>query len=827
MSRKKNSRPVPISLANADSASLAGNAGVALDASRYKDAIELFKGLLKRQRRSEWLDGLAAAYAGRAEQLAAKGMVKEALALWRTRCETCGLPLLGGSYVAWLLQNGQVEEALGLLPAVSALPPEAQALAHTQLAAAVLVAPDALLSGLPADSPLLRQRTAARAALAASAQGDDTLLETALQAISFRSPFRDLRPLLKALALQASDPPAAAAAFDRVAPDGPFEPLRKVVQACLMPGTEWLTGLHTLDAAGRALVLDLKGCPTSQRPLVQELIPRGTGTETSSLGLFNLVLRQRRALSEGAAREICLHLLPHVPERINAFQEGFSPLTVAEHERVLAMAAELKQDTAAAETHWLRLVKSLGAAPDGQHRAALVLRRLADAHADHGPDGSLCSHARTWLRQSLEFDPSDRDTHLRLIRDARKGGDLKQARARLDAALTHFPEDAQLLQEAVEIALATGAFKKAAGLAKRVLKVDPINPRVRTLIGQAHLAHARKQIGARHLPAARRELDEAATWFRSAGERGLVTLLQGFAAESIASGEMLLREALTELGGPLAGGFQLLLEARRAKYQPTLRPDELLRRAGLDLVATPSAADVAALAHALNAVPEFDPAAGAALAALRSLIDSAAKTLSLSESDDLLVCEALLRHGQSGLACHFAKAAIERWPERPVFVYLDAAARFGSSLWRMSDSEWERLERAYQQAVDQGDQRTASRLDKMLSGPDMEEHDEETDSEDLEALRREDGRAGAQTMLSPEGLDYFLDTVRREIGKKAFDRLRREFKGSKIEFAEAMLEEIFRKDAGPTLPDPAVTGGRPPARASTSAAQNQPDLFDE
>lgn len=118
MSSKKKAKPartIAVGPGQAGSLDSGGLAGAALAAARYKDAIELFKDLLKRDRRPAWLDGLAAAYAGRAEQLAAKDMLKEALALWRTRAETCQLPLLDGPYVGWLMKSGQIEQALRLL----------------------------------------------------------------------------------------------------------------------------------------------------------------------------------------------------------------------------------------------------------------------------------------------------------------------------------------------------------------------------------------------------------------------------------------------------------------------------------------------------------------------------------------------------------------------------------------------------------------------------------------------------------------------------------------------------------------------------------------
>ena len=841
MSHKK--KPASIVPASTDTAAVAALAAASLGAARYKDAIEHFKGLLKRERRPAWLDGLAAAYAGRAEQLAGKGMVKEAVALWRTRADACDVALLGGPYVAWLLHSGQVEQALGLLATVDQLPPEAQALAHTQLAGAVLVAPDRLLTGLPADSPLLTHRAAARAALAACARGDETALADALQAISFRSPYRDLRPLLKALALQTSDPQQAATALARVPGKGPFEPLTKALRVCLMPGTGWLAGARQLDEAGRTLVLDLKGCPESQRALVLDLMARAGETASTPLELCDVLLRHRRALAAGVARSVCLRLLPHAPQRLDAFRASFPPLLAAEQERLLALAAELKEQPDEAETHWLRFVKSLGATPAdaaGRQRAALVLRRLADAHADHSPDGKLCQHARDWLGQSLALDPGDLSSHLRLVRDARLCGDLRPARTWLDAARKHFPAEASLLQEAVEIALAAGSFKKAAGLAKQVLQLDPINPRVRTLIGQAHLAHARKQIKAQNPQAARRELEEAATWLRSAGERGLVKLLQGLSADSAGAagaadasdpGDTLLREAMAELGGSLVGALHLLLEGHRARREP----GALVRRAGVDLAATPGASDVVALAHALNTLPERDGALPAALGGLSGMLKRAAGGLSFSESDHLLVCEALHRHGQRDQTRRFAETALKRWPQRPAFVYLDAAARFGAEPWRMPERDRQRLDRVFEQARDQGDQRTAARLSKLLDATGAGRFGSDDVLPDLGDLGPGGVRGVMEMMLAIGGEDSFLDMARAQLGKATFDQLRRDIKGSKKQFAQALIELLAI--AGPELPPatrilppsrpPDRPPNRPPARPAPPTPNNYPGLFDD
>jgi hypothetical protein len=828
MSRKRKHHKASSTLPVANSAALPGHADAALGASRYKDAIEHYKELLKHERRSAWLEGLAAAYAGRAAQLAAKGLVKEALALWHTRAEVCGAPVVEGPYVGWLLQAGEAEQALRLLAGAAKLPPEAQAQLETQLAGAVLVAPDSALSGLPPDSPLLRHRAAAQAALAACVGGDDAAMAEHLQAIPFRSPYRDLRSILKALALHNTDLEQAAAALARVPADGPFEPLAAALRACVLPGQEWVAALRNLDEAGRALVLDVKGCPEERRALLLELAKLSDGPVAAAV-LCDLLVRYRRALGEGTAAQLCRRLLPHTPERQKAYTARFGSLPDAEHQRILALAAELKRRPEQAEDHWLRLVQCLNADPAERRRAALVLRRLADDPRHGGGHGAACEHALDWWAQSLVLDPEDRATHLKLIRALRSRSDLKETRARLDQALARFPKDAEVLLEAVETALASGAFKEAAQLAKRLLQLDPINSRVRAVVGHAHLSHARKQIERRNPGAARRELEEAAQWLRAVADCGLIKLLRGLIDERAEEGDALLREGLADLGGTLVGSFHLLLEAWRTKRNPKA----LLRRAGVDLSAAPPAEEVVALAHALNAASDGDKALRAALSPLRAMLGRAAAA-QFAEPDQLLVCEALHRRNERDLARRYAEGALQRWPGRPVFVYLKAAAAYGANPWQMPQRELSALQQALEEAQSHGDQRTALRLRELLSAtmgdfglPGEDEHD------DLDELAGDLPRI-LEMMLALGGEAHFLDIARQQLGKDVFDQLRRELGGNKKQFARALMDLLASVALPPGPGGPGANGDapsvpeRPPRRGRRRPPPEvQKDLFDD
>lgn len=816
MSRKKKQHKASATLPVANGAALGGDADAALGASRYREAIEHYKELLKRERRPVWLDGLAAAYAGRAAQLAAKGLVKEALALWRTRAEMCGTPLLEGPYVGWLVQAGEAGQALRLLAGTGKLSPEAQAQLETQLAGLVLVAPDSALTGLPLDSPLLRHRTAAQAALAACARGDDAVMAEHLQAIPFRSPYRDLRPILKALTLCATDIEQAAAALARVPAHGPFEALAAPVRACVLPGHEWVAALRTLDQEGRALVLDVKGCPEERRAFLLKLAELSDGQADTAV-FFDLLVRHRRSLPEGAAAQLCRRLLPHAPQLLRPYAASFGSLQAAEQERVAALAAELQRRPDQAEDHWLRVVRCLGTGPAERRRSALVLRHLADLH-DCGRNGNPCEDVLGWWAQSLALDPEDRATHLQLIRALRSRSDLKQTRVRLDAALARFPKDTEVLLEAVETALASGAFKKAAGLAKRVLEVDPINPRVRAVLGQAHLSHARKQIAERNPAAAQRELEEAAQWLRSTQDRGSLELLRSFIEERVEESDALLRAGLAELGGTLVGSFHLLLEAWRTKSDSKA----LLARAGVDFSAAPRTEEIVALAHALNAVRDGEKAIRVALNPLRGMLGRGAAA-QFAEPDQLLVCEALHRRSEGDLTRRYAEAALRRWPGRPVFVYLKAAASYEANPWQIPPSELQVLGQALEQAQAHGDQRTALRLRDLLSAT-MGDFGlpGEDDFDDLDEPEDDVGRAMLEMMLAQGGEDHFLDIARKQLGKDVFDQLRRVIGGNKKQFARALMDMLAGDEFSPGPSNSGANADGRPASAASPRSKRRP-----
>ena len=185
-----------------------------------------------------------------------------------------------------------------------------------------------------------------------------------------------------------------------------------------------------------------------------------------------------------------------------------------------------------------------------------------------------------------------------------------------------------------------------------------------------------------------------------------------------------------------------------------------------------------------------------------------------------------LRHDQPDLTLRFAAAALERWPQRLVFVYLEAAARFGAQPWRMPQREWERLDEVFEQAQAQGDQRTAARLSKLLGGAAFASSGDESPC-DLDEFGAVDVREVMAAMLAFGGVDSFLEMARGQLGKATFDQLRREIGGSKKQFAQALIALLTPCELEVGRPAPIVPPKKLPARTAPPAAKNQPDLFDD
>jgi tetratricopeptide (TPR) repeat protein len=106
---KKPNQRGPVS--SASLGALAARAAEALKQQRFKEAVELFKPMIRQDPRPEWKQSLAEAYRGRARALAAKKMFKEAAMVVENTLGPDGTLADPVFYLHCLIRDGQHQKA--------------------------------------------------------------------------------------------------------------------------------------------------------------------------------------------------------------------------------------------------------------------------------------------------------------------------------------------------------------------------------------------------------------------------------------------------------------------------------------------------------------------------------------------------------------------------------------------------------------------------------------------------------------------------------------------------------------------------------------------
>lgn len=698
-----------------------------LAGGRHREAITGFKHLLKQEPRPAWRLALADAYAGRARELAAKDMLKEALAIWENRVGLGEDITFDPEHVALLLRMGRVESVLDLSASGNAIPPPQQDRVRSLLAAAYLSGVDLVVERLPADDPVVLHATSARAALTAYCAAEDAALQDALAAIPFRSPYRDWVQILKALQHLPDEPEKAAGLLARIGDESAFHQLRRAAQLAVLPETSFLEAIADAGKTSLRFACALRGWPQARIALWEELdrLREDSRPET----LLRFMNRHREALGVDWVHHRGLRLLlaGYPANRKRPAMLGAGPPTKGETLLLAAWDAERRKDPWDEQTYWEHYARHLireGSedTPESEHtlRIALALRRCdqlanvlgcEDSPSDDPED--LDTLVAGQLEESLTWDPDDRDTYLRLIGYYRRGKRRKDIRRLLEQARARWPRDMLVLEATLDTAIEAGSFKKAAGIAREMLALDSINSGVRERLVEAHLAHARKQIPKGRPDLARKELAQAREWARSAYAHTEIDLVAGLIAliENAKTGAPVLRGLVAHLGGGLAGHLALALAGEAI----SLSLPKLFKLVRLGKP-TPGGRDdlLATLARLRTHLDGGGKLSGELVAYLATALTKAPWN-ELSKGEVEAACETLRRCGLHKARRHVARAALKRWRSEPLFELHAFEAKYPKNSGRCSNIDLYRLEGALNRAREEGDTRTAQRIEKALA----------------------------------------------------------------------------------------------------------------
>lgn len=713
--------------ASIPAATLAARGAEALRLGRYRDAIEAFKPALRQDPQPQWRHALGQAYSGRARELAAKGMFKEAaIVLENTRAAdgTVAAPLL---YLRCLIQQGRLQKAAREVRthcaavALGSGGPEGLA----ELAAALSLAePNGVPSGDPAWAALCRNAAHALKAWREGAPAE--AIEKLLATLPPRSAFWPLRLILKALVEGRTEPEKAAALLARVPADGVFGPFAAAARLALAPDAAALLARWSrLSPAQQRFVAAARGLPaeaTEALRQVQDAERRGPAA------LISVLVRQSAGLPRTDLRAACVELLVQVPDQMGRVERAFGPLTDAEKQRVLALAAEAKQDWRKAEQHWCSLTEALAreASPEARLVQGVVFRRLADLVADRPPVRDEAEDPQAqYLERSLSADPAHLPTALRLIARYRETERSREWYRAIDRAMQTFPAATAVLAQAVDAAVARKSYKKAAGFARKLLALDPINQAVRKRMIALQIAQARKQMRAARPDLARTALNEAAEWQRGDAPeasvrlaQSLVSLRLGHAAEA----QALLQEGVRLAGGGVVGWFRATLEAALMGVADGVgdicgRELDRARQTPPGRDATLAIIGLLGQTSAGQAEPGVS---GRILAPLVGRIDPwlrAGACLDWSATEFVAIAEQLQRFRLFEVLHAYARQVLMRAPQDDMARFFAIVAEAQGDWRRLTAEQEETLHQLEEQAMVREDFHAAKRFGKFLEGP--------------------------------------------------------------------------------------------------------------
>ncbi|MDO9713556.1 hypothetical protein [Paracraurococcus lichenis] len=791
--------PVPAQMLEARLA----QATEALRQERFKEAVELLKQVVRQEPRPEWQQLLVTAYRGRARALAAKRMFKEAAIVLENTASadgTLGDPLL---YLKCLIHNGQHSKAathallyVGQPMAV----PEDQRSDLEDLTAALVIAtpphPDLTRTGSPERNRWLELAATSRQALEAWAHGAPVEeVERHLGRISLRSAFRPVRLLLKVLLGGPQEADRLRQLLQGIDRSSTFAGLRDAAEAAIGEEIDAETW-QRLTPAQQAFVAELRGLSGQA---AQFLTASAEAARGGAGPLFSFLLRQS-SLPQTEVRSACLNLLPQLPDRLPQFEKTFGPLTALERQRVQALAAEARGEWRKAAMFWNRAVEAIR---DDDPRVGLmrgvILRHLADLATKHlDIEGDLedpwDDPATTYLERSCKVDPDHVPAILALMERYRSEARDKDWQRLAEEAVQRFPDNRSVLQQATEAAVARKAYRKAAGFARRLLAVDPINAGVRRQMIRLQIAHARKQLRAKRPDLAIKDLRTAAEWERPEAPDALLRIAQGLAGLQGGEGqpaEVRLRDGVALTGGGVPGWFRAVLEAELMRVDG-VHTGKLRQELAAVREAPPSREDIMAVVADLGQpeAGENTKVVASLLLGLRDWLERGARFDWRSDEFQALA-EVFARFTAYDLLATYARTALRRSPTDATARFYQIVARTQGHEARLSMAEGTELMTMADAAAARKEFHLASRIERFLGGR----------LQDRPVRRRR--RSEPAEAFGAEAIAILAETMMQDMPKGAADGLRTMVRELGQEAAVMLLEEQFRdNDFGPPMPAP-------------------------
>lgn len=705
----------PVKSNNPDDAILEDKALSKFNAGQYKEAIDLYKALLKRSDNNEWRRALAQCYLQRAWTFANKGMVKEALVLWENYTQNAEPPYEGRDcYISWLLQTNDITKAKKALSQLSAQQLDEQ---YPELAALlgllIITGKSELQALLPKDSVFMSHLGWVQAALTAYRNNKPEDIEAALKPLPFRSAFRDFRTLMKAILLLPESAPQAQALSAKIPATSPYYRSSEILLSLTHQGAALVNDLMQFTRPQIQVIETALKLSKKQSELLDVLTKQKDSL--SDKLKFNLAIQYQTLFNPDAAQNYCLTALATYPAGQRDFSKHFGAMDSFEQSRLKALSCERNDDLHGANYYWKQCITALKTqGATGHFKIALIMRHIA-AHAG-SPDDAI-----DYLTDSLEYDPSNRECYLKILQyyDSQIQ-DADSYKQWLDQSLKQFPLDVDFLSLAIKASTRRKAYKKAVQYAKSLLKIDPVNTFAKQVLLTSHLAHARKLIKTKKFHLVEQEIQQAESITLGKRYQVPVAVMRGFfvfVAEDKKQGIQLISDALEKLDDGLFNAhFYLTMEALLLdqavapilKALPPLDKDYVL-----------SKQEVIQLSQLIQRYMDDD--SGNQGGVHKTLDKNKAvikRSLSRIQDEPALLefCQCLdgIRHFELLRYCIKIAWITQLFRDKPIWMYYKVYSEANGNPTKCSDINHYRLLESLKQAREQNDQRAVMLINKFL-----------------------------------------------------------------------------------------------------------------
>ncbi len=711
----KKKTPIKTTAIITDAALMAEQAQLKLNTGQYKEAIELYKQLLKQADNNGWRQGLAQSYLLRALLLAKRDMVKEGIVLWENYSQHAKPPYQAyDCYIGWLFQtNNMAKVKTSLAPLSAQQLDEGYPELASLLGLLILTEKPELEAILPKESAFISHLSLVKAALTAYRDNKPDDIEPFLKQLPFRSAFRDFRTLFKAALLLPKAVEEARALLAKIPAASSYHQAAQLLLVTSHEGATLVSGLLQFNAKQRLVIGGVKSFSKKQSELLNELAKQ-KGPLSDKMK-FNCAIQYRELFGAHWAQDYCSAALMAYPAGQRDFNKYFdSALDEFGQYRLKALKNEQDGDFYEAEFFWYQAITLLKQQlPSNAFKIALIMRHVAAYQ-------QTPKEAVKWLIDSLEYDPNDRGSYLTILKfyehRQRQADVYKQW---LDKSIKAFPQDVDFLALAIKASIANKAFKKATQYANNILKIDPVNTFAKQVLFTSHLSHARKLIKTKKFHLVDKEIQQAEKLTIGKRYQAQAQLLRGFfvlLTEDRHQGLQQINGAVQKLTGTnlLCSHFCIIVEALLLglNLPPILK----------DLPPPPKKyllpeQEMGRLVQLIQQYHNEDKTNQTvlcqALDKVKAYINQSIKQKTFAKGTLISLCQCLddIRHFDLLGSC--AKIALPQWRE-PIWVFYKVYAGVKGQASKCSYLEIAQLKLNYGEAKEQSDQRTATLISNFI-----------------------------------------------------------------------------------------------------------------